>query len=208
MAAKKAKTPTNKTHLPTQAPHKPMAILYNNFNPWHHVSYGEEAPEVVTAIIEIPKGSKSKYELDKTAGLLRLDRVLFSAVHYPANYGFIPQTYCEDGDPLDILVVSSVEVQSMCLIDAKVIGVMRMVDNGEADDKIIAVAKNDMSVKHINNIDELPPHTIVEVRRFFEDYKKLENKEVKVEEFLGKTEALQIIHDAIAMYDRSFRGKF
>lgn len=184
-----------------------MISLYNNFNPWHHVNYGVDAPENVTAIIEITRGSKAKYELDKVAGMLRLDRVLFSSVHYPANYGFIPQTYCDDGDPLDIMVICSLEVQPMCLIDAKVIGVMRMVDQGEADDKIIAVAKNDMSVNHINDINELPPHTVVEMRRFFEDYKKLENKEVKVEEFLGKDDAFAIIREAIDLYDKSFRGR-
>ena len=112
-----------------------------------------KAPEVVNAIIEIPAESKGKYELDKDSGLLKLDRVLFSSVHYPHNYGFIPQTYCEDHDPLDILVICSISVEPMCLLEAKVIGVMRMVDQGEADDKIIAVAKSDMSVSHINEIN-------------------------------------------------------
>jgi inorganic pyrophosphatase len=103
-------------------------------------------------VIEIPTGSKAKYELDKDSGLLKLDRVLFSSVHYPANYGFIPRTYCDDKDPLDILVLCSVKVETLCLIEAKVIGVMRMIDQGEEDDKIIAVAKNDMSVSHYNDI--------------------------------------------------------
>jgi inorganic pyrophosphatase len=176
-----------------------------NFNPWHSVSYGKNAPEEVTAIIEIPKGSKAKYELDKDSGMLVLDRVLFSAVHYPANYGFIPQTYCDDHDPLDILVLCSVDVQPLCLIEAKVIGVMRMVDNGEADDKIIAVAKNDMSVNYINDISQLPPHALAEVRRFFEDYKKLEKKEVVVEDFFGKEEAVRIINESIDLYNATFR---
>ena len=126
-------------------------------NPWHEVSYGAEAPEVVTAIIEISKGSKAKYELDKETGMLRLDRVLFSAVHYPANYGFIPQTYCDNKDPLDILVISQIDVQPLCLVEAKVIGVMRMIDGGEADDKIIAVANNDVSVNYMSDISQLPP---------------------------------------------------
>ncbi|WP_439880608.1 inorganic diphosphatase [Pontibacter sp. MBLB2868] len=175
-----------------------------NNNPWHSVSYGEEAPSVVTAIIEIPKGSKAKYELDKDSGMLKLDRVLFSSVNYPANYGFIPQTYCDDKDPLDILVICSIDVQPMCLIDAKVIGVMQMIDNNEEDDKIIAVAHNDMSVRHINDISELPPHTLLEMRRFFEDYKKLEHKEVIVEQFLGREHAYKIIQNSIELYNATF----
>ncbi|WP_220273446.1 inorganic diphosphatase [Pontibacter diazotrophicus] len=173
-------------------------------NPWHSVSYGEEAPAVLSAIIEIPKGSKAKYELDKESGMLKLDRVLFSSIHYPANYGFIPQTYCDDKDPLDILVICSIDVQPMCLIDAKVIGVMQMIDNNEEDDKIIAVANNDMSVRHINDISELPPHTLLEMRRFFEDYKKLEHKEVIVEQFLGREHAYKIIQDSIDLYNTTF----
>jgi len=174
-------------------------------NPWHDVNIGKEAPEYVMGVIEIPKGSKGKYELDKKTGMLLLDRVLFSAVHYPANYGFIPQTFCEDHDPLDILIISQIDIPSMTLVKAKVIGVMRMIDGGEADDKIIAVAAGDQSVNYINDIEELPPHLMKEVHRFFEDYKKLENKEVIVEDFLGKDEAMLIINESIAMYDRNFR---
>jgi len=176
-------------------------------NPWHDVSCGEATPEVVQAIIEIPKGSKAKYELDKESGLLKLDRVLFSAVHYPANYGFIPQTYCDDHDPLDILVICSLDVVPMCLIDAKVIGVMQMIDDDEKDDKIIAVAKNDMSVNHINDIEELPPHTLTEMRRFFEDYKNLEQKRVVVKRFLNKDEAYKIIKESIDLYNVTFPKK-
>src|SRR3954465_3249733 len=147
-----------------------------HFNPWHAVSYGEDAPKQVTAIIEIQKKSKGKYELDKESGMLKLDRVLFSSMHYPANYGFIPQTYCDDNDPLDILVLCSIDVFPMSIIEAKENGVMHMVDNGEQDDKIIAVAKNDMSVNYIDDLAELPPHAMTEIVRFFKDYKKLEDK--------------------------------
>lgn len=175
-------------------------------NPWHDVSIGEGYPEYVTGIIEIPKGSKGKYELDKETGMLILDRVLFSAVHYPANYGFIPQTFCDDNDPLDILIISQIDIPSLTLVKAKVIGVMRMVDGGEADDKIIAVAADDQSVNYINDIDELPPHLMKETHRFFEDYKKLENKEVKVEDYLGKEDAIRIIKDAVDLYDKTYRG--
>ena len=152
-------------------------------NPWHEVNVGENAPEIVTGIIEIPKNTRAKYELDKESGMLKLDRVLYSAMYYPANYGFIPQTYCDDDDPLDIVILSQIDIEPMCLVNAKVIGVMRMLDGGEMDDKIIAVADNDMSVNHINSIDELPQHFFRELKNFFEDYKKLEHKEVIVEDF-------------------------
>ncbi|MEH0155207.1 inorganic diphosphatase [Limibacter armeniacum] len=175
------------------------------FNPWHSVSKGENAPNEVNAIIEIPTGSRAKYELDKASGMLKLDRVLYSSVYYPANYGFIPQTLGEDHDPLDIVVICSMAIEPLCLIEAKVIGVMEMIDGGEADDKIIAVANNDMSVSHINDVNELPPHFLVELKSFFEDYKKLEKKEVRVEDFLGKPEAIRILNKAIADYQEAFK---
>ena len=175
-----------------------------SFNPWHAVSYGENAPDKVTAIIEIPRNSRAKYELDKETGMLKLDRVLYSSVYYPANYGFIPKTYCDDNDPLDILVLSQIEMQPLCLVEAKVIGVMRMLDQDEADDKIIAVCANDMSVAHINDIDELPKHFIEELRHFFEEYKKLENKVVKIEEFQGARLAKKIIQHSINDYKAKF----
>lgn len=180
---------------------------YTNMNPWHDVSIGDDIPETVTGIIEIPKNTRAKYELDKESGLLKMDRVLYSSVYYPANYGFIPQTYCDDDDPLDIMVFSQIEIQPLCLVDAKVIGVMHMVDVDEIDDKIIAVAKNDMSVNHVNDISELPQHYIKEIRNFFEDYKKLENKEVIVKEFQGRKEAFKIIEQSIVDYQKKFGNK-
>jgi inorganic pyrophosphatase len=170
-------------------------------HPWHQVHYGDEAPQTVTALIEIPRGSRAKYEVDKSTGLLRLDRVLYSAVYYPANYGFIPQTYAGDNDPLDILVLSQIDLQPLSILKAKVIGVLRMKDNDAIDDKILAVAANDMSVSHINDIDQLPKHFLKELRHFFEEYSKLESNEVvKVAEILSAESAYQIINDAIADY--------
>jgi len=176
-----------------------------NFNPWHQVSIGKNYPEIVQAIIEIPKGSKAKYELDKDTGMLRLDRVLYSSVFYPANYGFIPQTLGEDHDPLDILVISQIEIQPLCIVNAKVIGVMRMIDNNEGDDKIIAVCADDVSVNHINNMDELPAYFHSELKNFFEEYKKLENKKVLVEGFQNTETAQQIIQKSIDDYKKEFK---
>jgi inorganic pyrophosphatase len=169
-------------------------------HPWHSINPGPETPEYVRSIIEIPKGSKGKYEMDKESGLLKLDRILFSSVHYPANYGFIPQTYCDDQDPLDILVICSIDVFPMCIIEAKVIGAMEMIDSNERDDKIIAVAKNDMSVNYINDLSELPPHTLVELKRFFEDYKNLEHKDVLVDRFMDRENAYEIISESMKFY--------
>jgi len=170
-------------------------------NPWHNVHYGEHAPEIVNGIVEIPKNTRAKYELDKDTGLLTLDRVLYSSVYYPANYGFIPRSYCDDHDPLDIMILSQIDIVPLTIVPAKVIGVMRMIDSGEADDKIIAVAHRDKSVNHINDISELPEHFLQELRAFFEDYKKLEDKTVLVEEFQNKNTALDIINKSFKDYE-------
>ena len=177
------------------------------FNPWHHVNPNMQA-DIVNGIIEIPKGTRAKYELDKDSGLLLLDRVIYSSMYYPANYGFIPKTYCDDNDPLDILIITQIDIVPLCIVPAKVIGVMQMLDNGEADDKLIAVSAGDPSVNHINDISELPAHFISELRNFFEDYKKLEaNKQVKVEEFLGKDVAIKILKDSFELYKNTFETK-
>ncbi|MDD5185334.1 MAG: inorganic diphosphatase [Paludibacter sp.] len=178
--------------------------MRNNFNPWHQVSPHTDITDVVKGIIEIPKGTRAKYELDKESGLLRLDRVLYSSMYYPHNYGFIPQSYCDDHDPLDILILSQIEVVPLCIVEAKIIGVMRMLDNGEADDKIIAVAAGDPSVNHYNDISELPQYLISETMSFFEDYKKLENKTVVVEKFFDKQTALTILEDSFKMYQQHY----
>ena len=172
-------------------------------HPWHDVELNAQNPtEIVPAVIEIPRGSKIKYELDKKSGLIRVDRILFSSVHYPANYGFIPQTLGEDHDPLDILVLGQEPVFPLTIMAARPIGVMKMIDQGEADDKIIAVHADDPEYAHYSSIDELPPHRMIEVQRFFEDYKKLENKTVVVEGFLDQNEAFNVIMKAIAEYEK------
>ena len=173
-------------------------------HPWHGIPYGEKAPRIVNAIIEISQGSRCKYEIDKESGLLKLDRVIYSSFYYPVNYGFIPQTYGDDKDPLDILVITSLPVQPLTLMEAKVIGVMQMVDGGDADDKIISVANHDPGVNHYNNIEELPRHFFEELRHFFEEYKRLEKKTVIVEEFGDKAKALGVIEDAINLYKQKF----
>jgi len=173
-------------------------------HPWHEAPAGSNPPEFVNAIIEISIGMRTKYEVDKETGLLKLDRVLYSAVHYPANYGFIPQSLGEDMDPLDIMVICREPIRPLCLVPARVIGVMRMVDQGLADDKILAVALNDANTKHVNDISELANHYKLELKEFFESYKRLENKTVTVPEFQGKAVAMKIVEDALAYYKTKF----
>ena len=176
-------------------------------NPWHDVDLGEKFPDVFPAIIEVPKGSKTKYELDKATGMIRVDRILYSSVQYPANYGFIPQTYCDDNDPLDVLVLGQDPVYPLSIVSAKPIGVMEMIDQGEKDDKIIAVHANDPEYAHYNAIEELPPHRMKEIRRFFEDYKVLENKLVVVHKLLRHQDALTIIQESRDLYKKTFPSK-
>ncbi len=174
-------------------------------HPWHETSIGKNPPEKVNAIIEIPKGSRAKYEVDKESGLIKLDRVIYASMYYPLNYGFIPQTMGEDHDPLDIVVLTQVSVVPLCLIPSKVIGVMQMVDRGEADDKIIAVAADDPSVSHINDVSDLPEYLRAEVTHFFENYKTLENKKVVIDQFLSKDRAYKIIEESIRYYKENFK---
>lgn len=174
-------------------------------HPWHGAHYGENAPSKVNALIEIPQGSRSKYEVDKDTGLLRLDRVIYSSFQYPINYGFIPQTLGKDSDPLDILVLCSQAIQSLCLVEANVIGNMQMIDSGMTDDKIIAVAAKDPSVNHIERVEDLPRHFLLELKNFFEQYKVLENKKVEIDNFQDKATAFRIIDEAIAYYREQYK---
>ena len=177
-------------------------------HPWHD-SYIDDAL-IATAfpvVIEIPKGSTNKYELDKATGLLKLDRVLYSSVHYPADYGFIPRTYCGDGDPLDVLVLSQEPVFPLTIVEARAIGVMRMRDEKGIDDKIVAISTHDPSYADYRDKSELPAHVLRMVRRFFEDYKALEHKQVVVEDLLGPAAAIQIVRDALDMYRQLRRGE-
>jgi len=177
-------------------------------HPWHDTYIDDAIVQTAfPVVIEIPKGSKNKYELDKETGLLRLDRVLHSAVYYPADYGFIPRTYCDDGDPLDALVLSQEAVYPLTIVEARAIGVMRMRDEKGVDDKIVAVSVRDPAFSDYRDQAELPPHVLREVRRFFEDYKALEQKQVIVEDLLGPDNAVRIIREALDGYRRLRRGK-
>ncbi len=175
---------------------------------WHDIYVDDHL--IATAfpvVIEVPMGSKNKYELDKETGLLRLDRVLYSAVHYPANYGFIPRTFCEDGDPLDVLVLGQEPVTPLTMMDARAIGVMRMRDEKGLDDKIIAVNTRDPAFADYTDHGQLPGYILREIRRFFEDYKVLEHKQVVVEDFMGPADAFRIVQDALDMYRKLRRGE-
>jgi inorganic pyrophosphatase len=167
---------------------------------WHDLALGERIEDHFPVVIEIPKGSKVKYELDKETGLLRVDRILHSAVHYPANYGFLPQTYCADGDALDALVLGQEEVVPLCVLRARAIGVMTMSDEKGRDDKIIAVHVDDPEYEHYHDISELPPHRLKELERFFLDYKALENKVVNIQDLQGRARAEETIRAAASHY--------
>jgi len=174
-------------------------------NLWHDIEAGKNAPEIVTAIIEIPHKSRAKYEIDKETGLLSLDRVLFSAMHYPANYGFIPQTLGDDNDPVDILVISYAELPPKTLVQARPVGVLHMIDGGEGDEKIIAVASDDVTVNHIHSLDQLPQSLLNEIEHFFARYKDLEKKSVELKGFSDKTVAQGVIRTGIENYNKHYQ---
>lgn len=176
-------------------------------NIWHDVSPERVRPEKFLAVIEISKNSKNKYELDKETGLIILDRVLYTSTHYPANYGFIPLTLAGDGDPLDVLVLCQSELVPLSLVRSIPIGVIKMIDSEEIDEKIIAVAEHDPSINHYRDISELPPHIYHEISHFFGVYKQLEGKKTEVQEVLGRTAALEIIDEALKAYRAEFPKK-
>jgi inorganic pyrophosphatase len=177
-------------------------------HPWHDVTPGGRLPHEFSTVIEIPFGSSVKYELDKASGLIKLDRVLYSAVYYPANYGFIPQTLAEDDDPLDVLVLCQETVVPLTIIHARAIGLMTMIDSGKKDHKIIAVATEDPEFNTYHEANEMPPHRLLMLRRFFQDYKQLEGKAVEVDEIRPPTEAYPIILDALHRYSEQRRKGF
>ena len=174
-------------------------------NVWHDISLDRIKKDNFIAVVEISKGGKNKYELDKETGMLRLDRVLYTATHYPANYGFIPKTYAEDDDPLDVLVLCQEKIISLTLVECYPIGVIRMIDGGEQDEKIIAVAKKDPFLNCYTDVSELPSHISAEIKHFFEVYKQLEEKQTMVEEILGREVAEEIIEKCIENYKEKFR---
>lgn len=177
-------------------------------HPWHDVTPGENLPHEFNTIIEIPFGSSVKYELDKSSGMIRLDRILYSAVYYPANYGFVPQTLAEDDDPLDVLVLCQETVVPLTLMKARTVGLMTMVDAGKKDHKIIAVASDDPEYHAFHEAVEMPPHRLTMLRRFFQDYKQLEGKAVEVDEIQPAKAAYPVIEDALARYSRQRRRGF
>ena len=173
-------------------------------NIWHDVSPERIKPDDFLCVIEIPKGSRKKYELDKETGYIILDRVLYTSTHYPANYGFIPRTYGDDNDPLDVLLICAEDLEPLTLVRAYPIGVLAMVDTGSRDEKIIAIPSNDPNYNMYKSIDELPKHLFDEMRHFFAVYKNLEEKETAVEEVANADEAIRIIKEAIARYNEVF----
>jgi len=173
-------------------------------NIWHDISPKRISPEDFVACIEISSGKRTKYELDKETGMLMLDRVLYTSTHYPANYGFIPRTYADDGDPLDVLVLCREDIEPLTLVRCYPIGVIKLEDNHDADEKIIAIPFRDPSMNEYKDILDLPKHTFDEISHFFEVYKHLENIETSVIEILGQAEAVSVINTCMENYNKKF----
>jgi inorganic pyrophosphatase len=176
-------------------------------NPWHDISRSRVTPDRFVAIIEIPKGSKKKYELDKETGLIKLDRILFTSTHYPSNYGFIPKTYADDNDPLDVLVLCSETLDPLTMVECYPIGVVKMVDNQEVDEKIIAIPFRDPVYSGYRDISTLPQHILTEISHFFEVYKALEHSDTSVKMIVDREKALEIIAGSLRRYEEIFPDK-
>lgn len=176
-------------------------------NVWHDVDDSRIQKDLFLACIEISKGSKMKYELDKQSGKLILDRVLYTSTHYPANYGFIPRTYAGDDDPLDVLVLCQEQIEPLCLVKVYPIGVLKMIDSTQVDEKIIAIACGDPSLNSYHDISDLPEHLMHEISHFFTVYKTLEGKTTSVTEICGKEEAMKIVDESIRNYQQKFVRK-
>ncbi len=182
----------------------PPKAQSRGLHPWHDLPTGADAPAVVNAIIEIPTNTRNKYELDKDHGIFRLDRVLASAVHYPGDYGFIPRTLGDDGDPLDVLVITTIPVFTGCLVECRPIGLFHLIDRGKADEKILAVPVSDPYSEGINELDDIPQHTLKEIEHFFQVYKDLEGVTTRTRGFEGAEEARELIKEAVGLYKKKF----
>lgn len=183
----------------------PKPSVGQGLHPWHDIPTGPEPPAVINAIIEIPTNERNKYELDKEIGIFRLDRVLASAVHYPGDYGFIPRTLGDDGDPLDVLVITTIPVFTGCLIECRPIGLFHLIDRGKADEKVLAVPVRDPYSDGVNGLDDLPKHSLKEIEHFFQVYKDLEGVTTRTRGFEGAEEARQAISEAMDLYRKKFR---
>lgn len=176
-------------------------------NIWHDIEEDRVKKDDFMGVVEIPKGCNNKYELDKKTGLLKLDRILYTATHYPANYGFIPRTYAGDNDPLDVLILCQEAIYPLTLVECYPIGALRMIDNNEEDEKIIAIAKHDPFLNTYKDISEIPAQVSAEIKHFFEVYKQLEGKQTTVDKIMGREEAEQIIEKCMENYKEKFLNK-
>jgi inorganic pyrophosphatase len=176
---------------------------YPVLHPWHSIDIGRKPPEFLNGIVEIAAGSRVKYEIDKKSGLIYVDRILFGPNFYPQNYGFIPQSYCDDGDPLDVIIYSQEALVPRCIAPCRIIGAIEMIDNDKMDDKMIAVLEADPAYKNVNDVDDLPPAKLDELKEFFTIYKRLEKKPVVVKDILHKEAALKIVQNALDLYEKN-----
>ncbi len=185
-------------------PPRPAPKTTRGLHPWHDIETGREPPSLVNAIIEIPTNERNKYELDKELGIFRLDRVLYSAVHYPGDYGFLPRTLGDDGDPLDVLVLMKIPVFPGCLVECRPIGLFHLIDKGKGDEKVLAVPVGDPYSDDIHGLDDIPQHTLKEIEHFFQVYKDLEGVSTRTRGFEGAEEARETITRAMALYKKKF----